>query len=515
MKKIIKPFILISTLFLLSISPITIYGEPHHTVIQTPGSVISTGHGTSFVIMDDHTLWGWGYNISGQIGNGTTEDQHTPVKIMENVAFVSAGVRRTFAIQTDGSLWAWGGGGQLGDGTAASRLYPVKILENVAFVCAAANMAVTLDGGLWAWGTETMRWFWDRYSTNAYHSPIKIMEDVAYVSAGTFHVAAIKTDGSLWTWGSTRWGLLGDEIVTEGHEHSPPVRVMENVVAVSTGDAHTAAIKSDGSLWMWGNNHWGSLGDGTQIRRYTPTRVMDNVVAVSAGLYSTLAITADYQLWAWGGNSDGQLGIGTFTHSTTPNIVMSDVIAVSAGFTGGMMTGGPGGMIAHTLAMRTDGTIWAWGSNFYGQLGNGTTTGPWEGIATPIKVNIAQPMNESLELRFSIDQAEYTINGVPHITTTAPFIDPTYHRTMVPLRLIAETFGAAVSWSSTTRNATITGNGISLSLNVDTPLPDGMGVPMIVDGTTFVPLAYIAQQFGATAQWDGVARAVYISLAPF
>jgi len=123
---------------------------------------------------------------------------------------------------------------------------------------------------------------------------------------------------------------------------------------------------------------------------------------------------------------------------------------------------------------------------------------------------IPQPLPSQTELRFIIGQTQYTHSGTPRIADAAPFIDPVHNRTMVPLRLIAEAFGAVVSWESATRTASIVGDGINLSLNLDTPLPGGMGIPIVVNGNTFVPLAYVAQQFGATTRWDSDARAVYI-----
>jgi fibronectin type 3 domain-containing protein len=132
------------------------------------------------------------------------------------------------------------------------------------------------------------------------------------------------------------------------------------VTSVTAGGAHTLAIKSDGSLWSWGNNYHGQLGDGTTTYRPTPTKVMDNVASVSAGMYHTIAIKTDGSLWAWGNNVYGQLGNETNVSSVIPVKVMDNVARVST-------------RSYHTLAIKTDGTLWAWGYNQYGQLGNGTT----------------------------------------------------------------------------------------------------------------------------------------------
>jgi hypothetical protein len=145
----------------------------------------------------------------------------------------------------------------------------------------------------------------------------------ASVSAGNRHTLAIKTDGSLWAWGDNGWGQLGDSILTN---QSSPVKVMESVESVSAGNSHTLAIKTDGSLWAWGSNKWGynaegQLGDGTTTNSVPLlVKVMESATSVSAGLNYTLAIKNDGSLWAWGNNSYGQLGNGLKGYSEYPTL---------------------------------------------------------------------------------------------------------------------------------------------------------------------------------------------------
>jgi hypothetical protein len=267
----------------------------------------------SLAIKTNGSLYAWGFNNLGQIGDGTRTNRSTPVQVLTGVAAVAASSQYTLAIKTDGSLWAWGynGMGQLGNGTYTNRSTPVQVLSGVAAV-----------------------------------------------SAGWYHALALKTDGSLWTWGFNEFGQLGDGTHTI---RSTPVQILTGVAAVAAGGAHTLAIKTDGSLWAWGDNAFGLLGDGTTTSRLTPVQVLTEVAAVSASSWHTLALKTDGNLWAWGTNFHGHLGDGTTTDRLTPVQVLTGVAAASAGG-------------IHTLARKTDGSLWAWGYNGFGELGDGTTT---------------------------------------------------------------------------------------------------------------------------------------------
>ncbi len=191
------------------------------------------------------------------------------------------------------------------------------------------------------------------------------IEKVVFISSGSDHSAAIKDDGTLWTWGKDHNGQLGNGIVSFS-EQSIPVRVksLSDIKMVACGEFYTVALKNNGTVWTWGDNKIGQLGDGTSISKKTPVQVigLDKVKKIAVGKAHTVALKEDGTVWTWGENFAGQLGNGTNMYSTTPIQVeeLSDVKDVEAG-------------VFFTLALKNDGTVWAWGYNKSGQLGDGTT----------------------------------------------------------------------------------------------------------------------------------------------
>jgi alpha-tubulin suppressor-like RCC1 family protein len=272
--------------------------------------------------------------------------RHTPMLIMENVAYISAnqhGFNRghVMAITIEGTLWGWGTNeqGQLGDGTTTEQLFPIKIMDNVSSVSVGVShtMAITTDGGLWAWGANDYGQLGDSTTTNRL-SPVRIMDNVSSVSAGFTHTMAITNDGARWGWGADY--LIGDSTSIDIENWwddvdfvTAPVKIMDNVSSVSTGTLHTMAITNDGALWGWGTNWFGTLGDGTEEHRFAPVKIMDDVLFVKVSRSGTMAVKSDGSLWGWGGgifyrNSEEQPNHWYAVPVYRPAWIMDDVAAV-------------------------------------------------------------------------------------------------------------------------------------------------------------------------------------------
>ena len=323
-------------------------------------------------------LWTWGYNGAGQLGDNTTTDKSSPVQTIAggtNWKQVACGYN-TSAIKTDGTLWTWGYNllGQLGDNTTTDKSSPVQTISSGTnwkqVSCLWRNTAaIKTDGTLWSWGYNLLGQLGDNTTANK-SSPVQTISagtNWKQVACGGFHISAIKTDGSLWTWGYNNYGQLGDNTIVN---KSSPVQTIAggtNWKQVSCGAHHISAIKTDGTLWSWGYNVYGQLGDNTITNKSSPVQTISagtNWKQVACGYaVHTLAVKTDGTLWAWGNNSYGQLGDNTIAHKSSP------VQTISGGTNWKQVAGGGG----YTSAIKTDGTLWSWGHNVRGQLGDNTT----------------------------------------------------------------------------------------------------------------------------------------------
>jgi alpha-tubulin suppressor-like RCC1 family protein len=329
--------------------------------------------------------WLWGLGVYGELGDNTSNSKSSPVQTVTggvNWKQASCGWNGTAAIKTDGTLWLWGRNsyGELGDNSIDDKSSPVQTVaggvnwKQVSFGRAVSNeshtAAVKTDGTLWLWGSNYYGPLGDNTFTNRSSPGQTITGGTNWkqVSCGFQYTAAIKTDGTLWTWGRNDYGQLGDN--TTGDKRSPVQTTAGGVnwEHVSCGYSHTAAIKTDGTLWLWGYNFYGSLGDNTSTKRSSPVQTIAggfNWSQVSCGNIYTAAIKTDGTLWTWGYNSAGQLGNNETSSMSSP------VQTVTGGNTWAEISCGDGS----SAAIKTDGSLWTWGSNSYssnGALGDNT-----------------------------------------------------------------------------------------------------------------------------------------------
>jgi len=345
-------------------------------------SAISTGTYASHNcgIKTDGTLHCWGNNGSGQLGDGTNLPSSSPLQVGTDTgwAIPAAGSNFTCAVYSDQTVWCWGedSSGQLGDGPAI--LTPRTVAGNLSWSEARPGAyhtcGVATDGTLWCWGYNGSGQIGDGTNSQA-NDPVQVGTDTDWkqVSAGANHTCAIKTTGTLWCWGNNGSGQLG----TGGTTPSKlPLQVGTDTdwKQVSTGASHTCALKGN-NIFCWGYNGNGRLGDGTTTQRTSPTQVgTDTWVAVSAGSSHSCGVRSDFRLYCWGYNGSGQLGNGTTTDSASP--------AEESTFAQNWSRVAASG--SHTCATRNDNTLFCWGYNGNGQLGDGTNTNS----SSPVQVGI-------------------------------------------------------------------------------------------------------------------------------
>jgi alpha-tubulin suppressor-like RCC1 family protein len=293
---------------------------------------ISSGIYHNLAIKKDGTLWGWGRNYDGMLADGTDTTRYSAIHIgiAENWDYVSAGYQHNLAIKNDGTLWAWGSNvfGQLGDGTTKAQKKPIQIgIEtNWTKVCSANEFSIAIknDGTIWAWGknAECLLGIGD---TNSVYkkSPMQISQDNDWkdVFSSYNHSFAIKKNGTLWAWGINVSGELGIGD-TNINRRSTPVQISKGTfwTKVSCGESHTIALKSDSTIWTWGDNRFGQLGDGSQIKRSEPVQIgtENNWINISCGAAHNFAMKKDSTIWGWGMNSYMQLGDSTIIDKYSP-----------------------------------------------------------------------------------------------------------------------------------------------------------------------------------------------------
>lgn len=300
----------------------------------TGAVALSAGDNRSFAIRSSGDVFAFGNNSSGGLGIGHSNTQNVPILIpgLTNAAKVVAGGSHTLVAKTDGTVVSWGlnSAGQLGKGTTGGAAQdapgPVNVLTGIIAVAAGYDHSVALknDGTVWTWGDNNDAQMGIGTSTGTQPTPAQVpgaalTSGVIAIAASTSHVMAVKSDGSLYAWGNNSAGKIGDNSTTE-RSSATLISGITNVVAVAAGTHHSVALKSDGTVWTWGANSFGQLGHGDETNRLVPTQVsgLASIVAVAAGGNQTAVVAADGSVWAWGRNVEYGVGDGTTTHRLSP-----------------------------------------------------------------------------------------------------------------------------------------------------------------------------------------------------
>jgi alpha-tubulin suppressor-like RCC1 family protein len=324
-------------------------------------------------------LWTWGNNNNGALGDNTTDSKSSPVQTVAggtNWKQIYSGGATVAGIKTDGTLWLWGSNasGQLGNNTIVNKSSPVQTVAGgtnwKSVAPGNATAAIKTDGTLWMWGYGGEGMLGDNAITDR-SSPVQTVAGGwiwKQASIGASHTAAIKTDGTLWLWGYNLDGELGDNTFVSKSSPVQTVAAGTNWKQVVCAGYTVAAIKTDGTLWTWGDNFAGALGSNNQVvARSSPIQTVSGgtnwktLASFSApGIVS--AIKTDGTLWLWGSNANGMLGNNTIVDKSSP------IQTVAGGTNWKQLGQGNNGC----AAIKTDGTLWTWGYNIDGQLGDNT-----------------------------------------------------------------------------------------------------------------------------------------------
>ncbi len=304
----------------------SVYAEQENTAKVIS---IAAGGGYSLALKEDGSVWAWGAGQTFLI----------QVKDLTDVTAIAAGMSQSLALKLDGTVWTW---------RAGQTPIQVKDLTDVVAIAAGSSYSLALkrDGTVWAWEWNLFGQLGDGTNEDRL-TPVQVqnLTDVVAIAAGRYHSLALKQDGTVWVWG-------------DGQTFPIQMKDLTDVVAIAAGNEYSLALKRDGTVWRWGLNDEALFRYGwTTEDRSTPVQVenLTDVASIAAGWLHSLALKKDGTVWAWGRNESGQLGDGTEEgYSATPVHVkdLTDVVAIAAGEN-------------HSLALKGDGTLWEWGSLFH------------------------------------------------------------------------------------------------------------------------------------------------------
>jgi len=382
----VRPAMSAARTLLIALGPLLLLvaALPADAIPSAPGFhvvQVANGHLYTCAVTADHKAWCWGENRQGQLAQGYYDSSAAvvthfiPLEVpLADVVEVRGGYDGAACARTGGGLvYCWGYLRFAEAPVTTPELVPG--LTNVVGIGVGAHhtCAVKSDGTVWCWG-----WNGDgqlgtgnfQYSTTPVQS---LMTGAVSVTVGYWHTCAQKSDGSLWCWGRNSEGQIGINSTSPWVNAPSQVLNLPTATSLSAGGWHTCAVKTpDQTVWCWGDNAWGKLGDGTWTSRLAPVQVVqlapglgpdDQATFVEAGWLHTCAGKSDTSMWCWGNADYGQLGDGTWgiapgLHETHPVRVLGEgflAATIGAGF--------------HTCAVKADGALWCWGDNHYGAIG--------------------------------------------------------------------------------------------------------------------------------------------------
>ncbi|NDD53597.1 RCC1 repeat-containing protein [bacterium] len=439
--------------------------------------LISGGLFHTAALRKDGTVWTWGRNNFGQLGDSTNIDKNSPIKTtLSSVSSLSAGNNHTMAVKSDGTLWAWGlnASGQLGDATNTNRNSPTQIsgFSGASLVACGADHSLVLktNGTVWASGLNDYGQLGDNTTNNSNSfQQVPDFSNATKLAVGQKHSVALKSDGTVWAWGRNNFGQLGNGSSSDSYV---PVQVggLSGVREISSSLNHTLALKSDGTVWAWGKNDYGQLGDNTKIDRSSTVQVLgiSDIISVAAGDNHSLALKKDGTVWAWGFNENGQLGNNSLQDSLMP-VQVSTSEYITGIFAGKY----------HSSAINHSGFVYSWGRNWYYELGTRTEV---VGPPTSTPLDFGQPLSAS-KSGFSYKPVKVDL-GVPCLyalviesgaTSTAP--SSNFHA------LIVKPDGTVWAWGLNANGQL--GDGTNVDKNAPIQVPGLTNVKSVACGTQF------------------------------
>jgi alpha-tubulin suppressor-like RCC1 family protein len=371
-----------------------------HAASAVPRDQLSMRAFHSLLVDADGVLWSFGGNYVGQLGVSNDLKKDVPhshgFRVMTGVKSASAGQYHSLVLKNDGSVWTFGSNsnGQLGvdlrAGSVLPNPTPVQVMSDATAIASGwlHNLVLKTDGTVWAFGSNVSGQLGTTTDVGGYSSvPLQVLSGVSAISAGENHSLVLKTDGSLWSFGSNLFGQLGVSPIGDLSALPTPRQVMTGVASISAEGFHNLVVKTDGSLWTFGSNAYGEAGKetpgGPGQGDGTPTQVLTGVAKVAAGWLHSVVLKNDGTVWTFGFNSLGELGdqatIGTQTMHASPFQVANNAINIAAGG-------------EHSAFQKADGTWWTFGSNYNGELGTSRNQGSYIPNATPLAITALSPL---------------------------------------------------------------------------------------------------------------------------